>query len=330
MKYETPSVFLGSKGETRKSRMNIDEVFAEYLSVMPERNNNLKVVPQRIFVELLARVKTPEDVKMLKNIVTDYLGHRGRVYWYNLDLFMKKGLEIDPISMLDLFEYHRQLFYYPHPEIVALYTDFFTNHADYAGHGKKFIDAVVSEHWIKKNDEFYSKTMDWAYKNGDKIAVERLYANILDYNEIKLSTHSINILLDSVDLINKDLMNHIVEYTKKQNIVLNFCSYMLIASNYGLEQDKFNEYLNKAIEHGKKTGDCKLIKSNKIKEEIIVKHKGYNATIQKLIETFDVNSVHPEDPNFYDWKITEAKSNSNAENEPQIKEEVKQDTNNKQ
>lgn len=321
---------MGSKGESRKSRLNIDEIFEEYLSVLPERANNLRVIPQRIFIELLSRVKTSDDIKHMKNIITDYLWHRNRVYCTNLDKFMKIGLEIDPISMLDLLEYHRQLLYYPHPEIMSLYTEFFTNHKDYQGFGKKFIDIWVKEHWLKKDDKFYNTTIDCANKNGDKLTVERLYANILDYSETKLSTQSINILLDSVDLINKDLIDHIVNYTKSQNIPLSFCSYVLIASNYGLEQDKMNEYLNKAIDHGKKTGDCLLIKSEKIKEEIIIKHKGYNSAVHNLIKSFDASAVFPEDPNFYDWKIVNNQNEGSTEKVEQVKEEVKQEPENKQ
>lgn len=63
----------------KMKKMSIDGVFSEYLSVLSERKSGHKIITQKIFLMLMERVKTPEDIKQMKNILADYLGHENKI-----------------------------------------------------------------------------------------------------------------------------------------------------------------------------------------------------------------------------------------------------------
>lgn len=239
---------------------------------------------------------------------------------------MKQGLRIDPLSMLDLFRYHRHLFYYPHPDVIDMYVDHFSKQGDYENNGKKLILTFKNEHWLKKTDKYYNAMIDCAYRHGDKLSVERLYVDILDYDETKLSTYSINLLLDSIDLEHKALFEHIVGYIDKHKVEKNFCTYLLLAANSGSDQQKFNAFIDQATSHAKSTGNCKLIKSERIRQEVLIKYKDYNSHVQEMIKATDAASVLPEEPGFYDWKLSaqtsESKDHAKSGNESAAEEKA--------
>lgn len=99
---------------------------------------------------------------------------------------------------------------------------------------------------------------------------------------------------------------------------------MILASHNSENPSELNVHLNNAEDYAKATGDCKLIRSELIQQELILKHKGHNSVLQKLMKTYSADKVHPEDPQFYDWKYE--KPQPVEETQPQAEtEEAKEE-----
>lgn len=112
-----------------------------------------------------------------------------------MDQFMNKGLSIVPVAMLEFIKFHRQLFYYPSPNVINAYIKHFSDKADYEAYGKKLIETTVGEHWLKKKNFYYDSLISLAFKNGDSASVLALYCDILDYSTTLLKTSTINYVL---------------------------------------------------------------------------------------------------------------------------------------
>ena len=238
---------------------------------------------------------------------------------------MKIGLEIAPVKMVDLFQYHRQLFYYPHPEIIDLYTDHFANSEDYENNGKVFIEACLGEYWLDKPSKFYEKMIQLAYNNGDKANVVELYKDILDYSAVTLSVDALNSVLDSASPYNVSLVKHALSHCSDNH---SFCTSLLLAghkaANPSSELESIGTYLGQAVEIGRKTGDVTLVKSEIIKNHLLAGHTQHNTLLQNIITEFSIEKVCPEDPEFYDWKYEAApetpESSEPEQSEPSEKE----------
>lgn len=216
----------------RMPEMDVEETFVEYLTAVGSNTGGYSTLSSKIFLTLLDKVKEPEDIKKMKNIVADFLGHRNKIGNKNMDTFLKHGFKIDPVGMIDFIKYHRQLLYYPHPDILDMYTEFFANHEDYQNYGKRYALACRKEHYLKKTDKFYNSMIPCTHKNGDMLTTQNLYIDILDYEETKLNTHSLNCVLDAVNPKNVPLLSHIKGYIVKNNIEKDFSSHMLTAANW--------------------------------------------------------------------------------------------------
>lgn len=317
--------------------MNLGEQFTEYLDALPKTQNGYLNVPKELFTFLMNKVKTSEDIEHMKTVVADYYGHRNSINGRTFDEWLKYGLKIDAVAMLDFFRFHRQMFYYPHPDILDLYVDHFVSQEDYENNAKKFIEACTDEYWLKKTDKYYNNLIDCAYRHGDKASVESLYIDILDYNETKLNTHSINCVLDSVNSSNIALLEHINQYVAKHNIESDFSTHLLHAAHSTSKQDIMNKHINDAINYAQSSGNSTLIKSEKIKSELLAKFKNHNVNVQNMISAFGADKVLPEDPNFYEWsfegttpKSEDLKSEDapSKENSPDYEAEIKEKANN--
>lgn len=142
-----------------------------------------------------------------------------------------------------------------------------------------------------------------------------LYVDILDYESTKLTTQSVNYVLDSVDSDNHQLLEHLSNYINKHKLEKNFSTYLLEAAHSSNDQDKMNELVKSAINYGKSSGEVTLIKSLTIKNKLLGENKTHNATIQRLVSEFTAESVFPEDLEFYDWKHQEPEPETAAEQE---------------
>lgn len=139
-----------------KEGMSIADEFTERLDSFPGTPSGFKTMPKNIFNKMAGKVKTPEDIEQMKSIIADIYGHRSSVNANSMDEFLKKCCSIDAIAMLDFFRYHRQMFYYPHPSVLDKYVNHFITQEDYENTTKKFIEACLDEHWLKKTDKFYN------------------------------------------------------------------------------------------------------------------------------------------------------------------------------
>lgn len=137
--------------------MNVADSFTEYLDNFNGTPFGYKRIPKTLFPILLQKVKTVDDVKALKNIIADILCHRNRISNTDMDNFMKLGVKFDAVEMLDYFTYHRQLFYYPHPSVLDLYVDYFTQQQNYEENAKKLIESTAEEFWILKTDKYFNE-----------------------------------------------------------------------------------------------------------------------------------------------------------------------------
>ena len=94
-----------------------------------------------------------------------------------------------------------------------------------------------------------------------------MYKDILDYSETKLNVKSINYVLSSIKQDNDKLFDHIDEYIQLHSIEMNFSTYLLKAS-HAKNYEEFKKLISDALEYAKNTGDCNIIKSYKIKEQV--------------------------------------------------------------
>ena len=130
--------------------MNIEEKFENYLSnILPGTKSGYKYMQPQLFLRFVDDLKTPEDVEQMKDVVSNILGHRNRIGSKNMDKFLEKGLTIAPLSMLDFIKYHRELLYYPHPDTLDLYVDYFTKQENYEENAKVLIEKTLKEYWLK-------------------------------------------------------------------------------------------------------------------------------------------------------------------------------------
>ena len=112
-------------------KMNLADTFTEYLDAATGTRGGYKFLPKTLFPTLCEKVKTSEDVDSMKDIISDFLFHRNKIPNVMLDEYMRQGLAIDPVKMLDLFHYHRQIFYYPHQDVIDSYANHFATTEDY-------------------------------------------------------------------------------------------------------------------------------------------------------------------------------------------------------
>ena len=293
--------------QNKIDRLSVGDAFTEYLDLLPGKKTGYKMIPSHLFPTLLNKVKTSEDIVQVKNIIADFLGHRNKISNTNLDNMMAKCLEIDASEMLEFFTYHRQIFYYPHPDIMDMYVDYMVKQEDYENTTQKLINATVKELWLKKSDNYYNSLIKCAHENGDSESVVLLYVNILEYSKTKLNAHSLNCVMDSIDLDNEPLFSNVNEYAQSHQVDGDFCTYLINASRVSEDPTKMNEYLQKAIETADSTGNHTLIKSERIKQEVLVKHRDHNSLVQQMLKSYPGPSVHPKDAGYYEWTDKESK-----------------------
>jgi hypothetical protein len=158
-----------------------------------------------------------------------------------------------------------------------------------------------------------------------------LYADILEYDKIKLTQQNINKVLESISSDNTELINHVREYMTTHFMKQDFSTYMILAAHNSENPSELNAYLNKADDYANSTGDCKLIRSELVQQELVLKHKDHNSVLQKIMKTYSAERVHPENPEFYDWKyekpqpVPETQPETNAEEKPEEAQEESQE-----
>ena len=92
--------------ENKIHKMSIKDAFTEYLDAASGSKGGYKYLPKTLFTDLCEKVKRPEDIDDMKDVLADFVFHHNKVSNRILDDFMKQGLKIDPLKMLDFFEYH--------------------------------------------------------------------------------------------------------------------------------------------------------------------------------------------------------------------------------
>lgn len=293
--------------------MNLSDKFEFYLSEWKTSHDGYVSVDFTIFEEFVQEMKTPEDVEHIKQIVADTLGHKNTITNVRYDNLMKKGITVHPVGMLDFFKYHRELMYYPHPEIIDLYVDYFTTQKDYEQNAKKLIEVTLKEYWLKKTSNYYNRLISVAHENHDFESVRNLYCDILEYSQTKLDVSTINYVLDAVEKENKALSDHVLKYISEHQIEMNFTTHLLAAA-HAHDLDQFNERIKAALNYTSKSGECHLAKSELIKSEVFSKYKDHETSVQALIDKLPIDKVCPHNDGFYEWTYAKYSEDQNQEN----------------
>lgn len=106
-----------------------------------------------------------------------------------------------PHKMIPIFKIHRSLMYYPSPNLMTKYVDFYYRNKDYRGFFR-FIQETKNCFWITKEDGYYHTAIKFAHEYNDKLTL----VDILLYTikKIKISDYYANVLLYANEHILKD------------------------------------------------------------------------------------------------------------------------------
>ncbi len=78
------------------------------------------------------RAKTETDIEFLLNVIADYMGNHCALSGNNLDDYLKKAIELNcPNKVIPLLSHHRQLMYYPDPNLIMSIVKFHIENKDW-------------------------------------------------------------------------------------------------------------------------------------------------------------------------------------------------------
>lgn len=106
-----------------------------------------------------------------------------------------------PHKMIPLFKVHRSLMYYPSPNLMSKYAEYYNKIKDYRGFFR-FFHETKNCFWITKENDYYKTIINLAHEFNDKSTL----VDILLYSikEIEVSDYQSCVLLYANELILKD------------------------------------------------------------------------------------------------------------------------------
>ncbi len=164
-------------------------------------------LPKANFEAMVERAKTDQDLTILKDAYCNYLGHRNLVPQKTLDKMMLKALEIGkPATMFDVFKYHSELLYHPHPHVTKKYLQ----SCEAAGYDvvKQFFASIKGRYMLQRSSGLHEAIIAAAFANGDKDTVIDAYLDVLDYASEITKEETFFKVLECMDY--KEVTDHVL------------------------------------------------------------------------------------------------------------------------
>lgn len=204
-----------------------------------------------------------------------------------------------PEEMNILFSQHRSLMYYPSPKILSLYLNYYISKKDYLGF-RDYINSIMNQYFIVKEQEFVEKVFDHAFKMGDRELYFNFFLHLIDYQQYNIGNQFRMAIYFNDSFLNDDVFYQFIykEFPQYQDVGTEFAKFVYYynkyvnykASNNITEQEETLEVKETVESEVKETGESKVketveseVKEDNVKEEAPV------SKAQKLIDIYERN-----------------------------------------
>ncbi len=150
--------------------------------------------------------KTPNGViiELILKVIADFMGHYVPLNGNNLDDYLLKAINLKcPNKLIPVLQNHRQLLYYPDPQLIERVFIMFDELKDW-GSMKIFYQAIGRKFYIKKTPQVYEIFVKYAYENKEYEHCVNAFLDILDYKETILNEETYGKIIYSNKYFVKD------------------------------------------------------------------------------------------------------------------------------
>lgn len=124
------------------------------------------------------------------NLIADFMGNYCPLSGNRLDDYVARAIELNcPNKVLPLLINHRQLMYYPNPQLIEEIIKLHESKNDWTSM-KAFYSAIARKYYIKKPNSIYNIFIQAAYKNKEFDQCVNAFLDILDYQETVLDVET--------------------------------------------------------------------------------------------------------------------------------------------
>lgn len=167
--------------EDKINKLDLTAYFDDYMRRRPFSKTGYINLAMHNFRKMADRAKTENDFQTMMFAYVNYIGHRNLLPQKYIDLMMMKAVEYGQAEIvLDMFKYHTELMYHPHPDVTQSYFDYF-NKKGYDSL-KKLFDVIKGNYYLQKPKELHLTLIDQAYDKKDYLTVIEAFLDILDYD----------------------------------------------------------------------------------------------------------------------------------------------------
>lgn len=194
-----------------------------------------------------------------------------------------------PHKMIPLFKVHRSLMYYPSPNLMSKYAEYYNKIKDYRGFFR-FFHETKNCFWITKENDYYKTIINLAHEFNDKSTL----VDILLYSlrEIEVSNYNSCVLLYANELILKDRIYQKL-FTKAEglhSIIKNNCVGILFAKLIIANYQKLNNLNLTSTEPSKTENNSEESKSSIITTKTIDFDNEISLLISQINEIITKNN----------------------------------------